>query len=311
MFRPLVQRSARHSINVVYYHLVGASAPHYDAFYRGCDLARFVSDLERLQCDFDFASLPQVLARSRDQVSLESRPVIAVTFDDGLDLEATGAMAVLDRFGIKATMFVITSCVGNQHLMWRHALSAIQTLAPEASWRRAYEDLGFGPLAPDANLLEAANLWPMDLKDEWASALWSRCSLPPVADYLADRQPYFGWDGLKRWIAAGHTVGFHTHTHPYCSRLRSEDLDREIIGPAAALRQALGLSSLFLSYPFGSRLSPALETRLFEEGHFQALFGIRGASPVDASFQNLERAGIESTDLSWAVYAAHAFPFLR
>jgi peptidoglycan/xylan/chitin deacetylase (PgdA/CDA1 family) len=278
------------------------------AFYNGCTASRFSETLKRLNRVFDFAPLSEVVA-DQSTASARKRPLMAVTFDDGLDLRESGAMEVLDHYRIRATSFVITSCVDNQKMMWRHMLSAIQALAPDSVWRPQYNKLmlsrGLDPIERGQSLLVASSRWDMRRKDELAAELWNECQLPPVENYLAERRPYFGWEGLRAWLDAGHSVGFHTHTHPYCSRLQRSDLDSEFIQPAMELKRRLGLEELSLSYPFGDRLPPSLEHELFETGIFKALFGIRGFRRKGGSNDKLERAGIEAPNLGWAVFAAN------
>lgn len=311
---PIVRHSSLDAINVIYYHHVGDPGPHYKAFYTGCTGATFAQDLECLSRVFDFSPLSEVLASKCGEES-RGRPKLAVTFDDGFDLGNEGVMQIMEHYGVKATTFVITSCIGNRRMMWRHMLSAIHTLAPECVWGPQYNELavacGFRPMERGEGLLAAARRWDMSHKDEWAALLWRRCDLPPISEYLAEKQPYFGWTGLERWIAAGHSVGFHTHTHPFCSRLQQADLESELIHPAVHLRQRLCVDELSLSYPFGDRLTPDLEHVLFELGVFKALFGIGGFSRKGASSDKLDRAGVEGAHIGWTVFGGSVFARLR
>ena len=313
LLRPVVMRSAFRSINVIYYHHVGSPAPHYKAFYNGCTTSQFADSLRRLNRLFDFVPLSEVLA-SPSPTENRDRPILAVTFDDGFDLRASGAMEALDRYGVKATTFVITSCVGNQAMMWRHKLSAIQALAPTdvclLEYNKLALSLGLKPIRSTSNLLFATKEWDMNRKDEWAAELWHRCRLPKIETYLSETRPYFDLDGLHAWISGGHSVGFHSHTHPYCSRLGPSDLGRELIQPSMQLRQSLGLTELPFSYPFGDRLRPELERELFEKRVFNSFFGIRGFSRKKrAAGAILERASVEGVCIGWAVFAPHAFGF--
>lgn len=311
---PIVRHSSLDGINVVYYHHVGEPAPHYKAFYDGCTGAKFAQDLECLSRVFDFSPLSEVVACKRGEES-RGRPKLAVTFDDGFDLGSQGVMQIMEHYRVKATTFVITSCIGNRRMMWRHMLSAIHALTPEAVWASRYNELaaawGFRPIGPGEGLLTAAGRWDMRHKDEWAAQLWRRCDLPPISEYLDEKQPYFGWTGLERWIAAGHSVGFHTHTHPFCSRIQQADVEGEIIQPAVHLRQRLRIDDLCLSYPFGDRLQPDLEHVLFERGIFKALFGIGGFSRQGVSNDKLERAGAEGAHIGWTVFGGSVLARLR
>lgn len=294
---PITRQSLNGSVNVVYYHYVGRAQPHYAAFYRGCTTAKFAQDLRELKRIFDFAPLDELVSTRSLPRSLR-RPLLALTFDDGFDLRNDGAMDVLDDFGIKATMFVVTAVLGNRMLIWRHMLGVIQSLVPNSNWRPQYVDLaaahGLRPLAENQSLLEATYYqWEMDKKDQLASELWERCGLPPVEQYLQEKQPYLSWEGIQEWVSAGHSVGFHTHTHPFCSRLNNVQIEAEVIQPARVFKNQLGVDNVCFSYPFGDRLTPVLEHKLFEKGLFSALFGTKGFVTKGTSNQTLERLGLE------------------
>ena len=113
------------SVNVVYYHYIGEPQPYYADFYSGTTLERLDADLQRLARWFQFAPLSEVVAGASER---SAPPRLAVTFDDGFDLAATGALDVLESHSVKATTFVMTGCVGNANLMWRNKLSAARAL---------------------------------------------------------------------------------------------------------------------------------------------------------------------------------------
>src|SRR5205807_4650615 len=112
VLRPCVRKSALRSINVVYYHYVGEAAPHYQTFYTGCTVSKFERDLRQLSRVFDFAPLGEVVGMPSATPNGD-RPLMAVTFDDGLRLSEE-VFDALDRYHVSATTFVITSCVGNR-----------------------------------------------------------------------------------------------------------------------------------------------------------------------------------------------------
>jgi peptidoglycan/xylan/chitin deacetylase (PgdA/CDA1 family) len=279
-------------VNVVYYHYIGEPRPYYADFYSGTTVERLDADLRRLARWFDFAPLSEVVAGGRS-----ARPRLAVTFDDGFDLVATGALDVLERHGVRATTFVMTGCIGNADLMWRNKLSAVRALRGEDACARAYNEVvarhGLAPIADASELLSASAGWPLAAKDALADELWSACGMPPLQQFLDEHRPYLGWEDLQQWIARGHEVGHHTRSHPLCARLDADGVHTEIVEPAALLRERLGVDWLAFSYPFGSRLDATTERDLFERGIFDCALGIRGFAPVGTPPYRLERASAE------------------
>ena len=205
---------------------------------------------------------------------------------------------MLERHGISATTFVIEGTVGNERLMWRHALSAIRALASPEDYVPAYNRIstfrGLSPIETGRELLRVSMRWPMDLKEAVVEELWSALGLPPVEEYLGEQRPYFTWDGLDEWIGRGHAVGLHTRTHPVCSRLAPAAVPEEVTEPAERLRRRFDLEFLPFSYPFGARLDAATERELVEAGVVDAAFGIDGFSRRGTPAHRLERASLES-----------------
>jgi peptidoglycan/xylan/chitin deacetylase (PgdA/CDA1 family) len=119
------------------------------------------------------------------------------------------------------------------------------------------------------------------------------CELPPIHQYLAEKRPYFDWNGMQQWVKAGHSIGFHTHTHPFCSRLSPDQIETEVAQPATELKNRLGVDDVCFSYPFGDRFAPAMEHELFRRGLFKALFGTKGFVTRGTSNARFERLGLE------------------
>jgi peptidoglycan/xylan/chitin deacetylase (PgdA/CDA1 family) len=295
------RRELARRVDVIYYHFVGGVTPWYADFYAGATLERLDRDLGLLGRWFRFASLRKVVEGAPGG----DRPLLAVTFDDGFDVVRMGALDVLESHGVAATTFVITSCVGNERLMWRNKLSAARAQRGAETCVRAYNQLAarnhLAPISDGRELMAASRVWPMARKDELADALWEACEMPPLSGFLDEQRPYLGWDDLEAWLERGHSVGLHTRTHPDCARLEPGAEQAEIVGPARELRERLGLEWLPLSYPFGARLEVAREQRLSEEGVFDCAFGIDGFAPAGTAPRRLERAAAER-DLGYEVF---------
>lgn len=290
------RRCLRGGINVVYTHYVGEAVPYYADYYVGSTIDRFDRDLSVLKKHFEFVPLADVV-RQREARCESSRPLLALTFDDGFDALRNGVMQVLDHHAVRVTSFVITGMVGNENLMWRNKLAAIRALREERLYVAHYNNLmakvGLRSISRGDELLPASRGWTMGLKEELVDALWKVCDMPAIKEFLDEHRPYFTWAGLKQWLAAGHDVGLHTATHPDCSRLGIEEMRVEIEEPASLLRSRLGLRFLPFSYPFGVRLAAAAERQLYENRVFDCAFGIEGFVPRGTPEYRLERACIE------------------
>jgi peptidoglycan/xylan/chitin deacetylase (PgdA/CDA1 family) len=303
LLRPIARRVLLRHTNIIYYHLIGESQ-----LYSACEATvdQFSRDLASLKKVFDFATLERICEHNRNGSASDS-PLLALTFDDGFRLSGTELMQVLDYHGVKATQFLIMSCVDNLSLMWRHKISAIASMVPEATYVAKYNELaaraGFSPIPTGADLQPASAGWSMARKDKWADELWRACDMPPVDEFLDEYRPYFTWKEVQTWLGAGHCVGLHTQTHPYCSRLEDDEIEEEIVRPGEELRKRLSLKFLPFAYPFGDRLPAPKERALLERGTFDSAFGIRGFSRRGTAQDRLERAGIAGWGIGWSVFA--------
>jgi peptidoglycan/xylan/chitin deacetylase (PgdA/CDA1 family) len=309
---PFAQRTLRglgRRTKIVYAHHVGPPAPHVAAFGPAFGPEELDAQLTTLARHFQFAPLATVLEQTAAAASL-----VAVTFDDGFDLIASGAKEVLDAHGVKATTFVLTAMLDNRGLMWRNKLSAIRTLRPADAYVPAYNrvtaQVGAPPIREASELLGAAMRWDMSRKDELVDALWDACDMPPLAEYLDEHRPYLTREQLASWVADGHSVGLHTATHPDCSRLDADGVRAEILEPARRLSAELGVARLHFSFPFGRRCRPELQALLERDGLLGCALGIRGFSPSGTNPMRLERASIEG-DMRFSVYGKAFLDFPR
>jgi peptidoglycan/xylan/chitin deacetylase (PgdA/CDA1 family) len=309
---PFARRTLRglgRRTKIVYAHHVGPPAPHLAEFGAAFGPEELDAQLTMLARHFQFAPLATVLEQTDATASL-----VAVTFDDGFDLIASGAKEVLDAHSVKATTFVLTAMLDNRGLMWRNKLSAICALRPADTYVPAYNrvtaQVGAPPIREASELLGAAMRWDMARKDELADALWDACHMPPLAEYLDEHRPYLTREQLATWVADGHSVGLHTATHPDCSRLDADGVRAEILEPARRLSAELGVAQLDFSFPFGRRCRPELRPLLERDGLLGCALGIRGFSPSGTSPMRLERASIEG-DMRFSVYGKAFLDFPR
>ena len=195
-------------------------------------------------------------------------------------------------------MFVNTASLAGGHLMWMHRFSVIRALRGEnvllREFNRVQEKHQPGrAIARLEELIAAARAWPQKRKEEWAAEIWDSAGLGPVQEFLREHRPYLDVDALRDWTRRGHEVGFHTHSHPFCSQLSDDLLDREVLRPVAELNSAIGVNAMPLAYPFGDRCRPEHEQTLRRSGQFSALIGTAGFSMKPVNPFTLERVEAE------------------
>ena len=284
---PVARRYFGDRPNIVFYHGVWERGTPRRDLFTGVFADRFRADLRTLGRSFDLVGIDAILGPPPGP---GDRPRLHITFDDGFDLIGGGAAEALEEAGASGTVFVNTASVDGGHLMWQHLFSAVRHLRGDAAFLAALNALQERLGRPEradaaAGQLRVTRRWPAGRKDEYAAALWESCAMPPLGAFLDEHRPYMGWEALRRWIDRGHTVGFHTHTHPFCSQLDESEVDAELLAPVRALKERLGLDAVPFAYPFGDRLPAEPEGRVAATGAFACLLGTgrfseRGTDPT-------------------------------
>ena len=284
--------------NVVFLHGVWERGTARKDIFGGLYVDEFAELIDSLSTFFEFVEIEKILNPDANE-KWGLRPRMHLTFDDGLDLVNSGAMDVLNERGISATVFVNTACVTNTHLMWQHLISAVRRLKGGAVFLKELNDLqeriGQELRVIDDNLqIEATRRWPMARKDEYATVLWAACEMPPMTEFLAQHLPYLNWGDLRSLKASGHTIGFHTHTHPFSSSLTEDQIETEIVTPVSQLHAQLGVGAIPFAYPFGDSLAPERAARLAESGIFSCLMGTGRFSRIGDGSNEIGRVEVES-----------------
>lgn len=238
----------------------------------------------------NFAEHLDVLARRRHPVALRRMTAdlrqqgldcrqVAVTFDDGYLDNLTRAKPILERYGIPATVFVVSNAVGQDREFWwdeldrlllgEHELPLALTLRIEG-WERRW-DLRGGQ--PETGLFGRRTIPPGRLH----RTLWRRFRTLPDAARWEALEALRAWAGLPRTgrddrrvmtaaqlrdLADGSLIeiGAHTTTHSRLSALSAEEQYAEIQGSKARLEEIVGAPVTNFSYPFGGRFDVSAVT---------------------------------------------------
>jgi peptidoglycan/xylan/chitin deacetylase (PgdA/CDA1 family) len=244
---------------VLMYHRVGRS--QVDPWDLCVAPERFASQVRGLGSFADVVPLEGLYEALRK--GRRSRPVVAITFDDGYRDNLTAAAPVLHQYRAPATVFVATDYVGATSAYWWDTLAHYVLTATTV---------------PGALRLEAPNgdfVWSrrrlalsQDERHELHSRLWQWLSVLSPASRQAALAEIQRWSGVVpprddsaqpmdedelRALTRGDlvTIGAHSASHCRLSRLDSRTKRLEIEGSRDACRRITGRVPRCFAYPNG------------------------------------------------------------
>ncbi|HEU4940023.1 MAG TPA: polysaccharide deacetylase family protein [Candidatus Eisenbacteria bacterium] len=247
-----VGRRQRDAFLVLLYHRVNRAARHFTIERTEPDAFR--AQMEHLARQFHVMPLGDIVRRARAQEPLPPRAV-AITFDDGYEDNYTEAYPVLRDFGLPATVFLATGCIGTGESLWfDRVLGAFRTARadsvtlpggaleeglrdPEVRERVAHRALYALMRLPNAERAPSIDRLVRDLDPEDLS------HLPAMMT----------WDQVRLMAADGITFGAHTVTHPILSRLTLDEAESEIVGSKRRIEEEIRMPVNLFAYPVGRR----------------------------------------------------------
>lgn len=177
---------------------------------------------------------------------------VIACFDDGFLDNYTRALPILERLGIRATLFQATALIEARSLIWEHALywQGRDPGAAHAFAERVHAEL------PDSRAFQGGALiaW---LREQVPTALVEalleqavRCGDVETAELA--RRLYPTAAHLRRARDAGHELGSHGHHHYKRSNIDAATFERELVRSVEVLDAVLGQPPAAFSYPFNS-----------------------------------------------------------
>jgi peptidoglycan/xylan/chitin deacetylase (PgdA/CDA1 family) len=220
----------------------------------------------------------QHLSQALLDETLPDRSVV-VTFDDGYADNLYNAKPLLERYGIPATVFVITGYIGHNRGFWWDELDRLFLLSGALPEKL---DLSVNGNTYHWQLDEAGDYSEEAFRRRWRPGEETRSSyhslykslwklLRPMAEDERQRvlHELRGWAGVKEVVHPSHRplsleevvalgqgelveVGAHTVTHPALPRLSPDSQRDEISGSKSRLEEILNRPVTSFSYPYGN-----------------------------------------------------------
>jgi len=162
-------------------------------------------------------------------------PGFSLTFDDGYK-ENAAILEVLDKHECTAMFFLNTAPIDSQKPLWF-----------------MNRDMEFRRIKPQLKKLDYQSF----LATIEETGLTEPCALRGRFGLTSQE--------VQGLLSRGHAIGLHTHNHPFLTRLKTSEIEKEIAECSSCLREITGEPSLSMdfAYPDGdhdSRVADDLET---------------------------------------------------
>ena len=213
--------------------------------------ARAITEqLRYLARNFKIVSL-EVLVKRLARDSYPAANEIVLTFDDGLQNNATVLYPILRELQLPATFFVCPALIEAGAWLWNHEMRCrLQTLGAAT-----LQELRMKLLAPDSSA-DGIVEWMKTLRlpqrhhAEWLVRKATPDFRPTQRQHAAFDM--MNWDDLKSLDPTLITVGSHSLTHPILSTLTAQEIEEELLESRHRLEQKLQRTVDFFCYPNGS-----------------------------------------------------------
>jgi peptidoglycan/xylan/chitin deacetylase (PgdA/CDA1 family) len=240
---------------------------------------------------FEIVSLDDLTSKMKRRA--RSKPLAAVTFDDGYSDVFYNAFPLLKRKGIPAGIFVVTDLVGTTEVPVHDRLYA----GLAHSWPRwnsprnelarlfrtgnaAFAGVVQNPFSATQHLLR---------NFDQENVLRIIDSLHPE-QRIPDALHPVSWEMLTAMRDAGMTIGSHSKTHAFLTNESHERVQDEVRDSRATLQQKLGVDASCFAYPGGDFNARVVEA--VQAAGYRLAFGICGHHDARYPMLTIRRRGL-------------------
>lgn len=224
--------------------------------FQASDTEAFEQQCEHLRHHYNPVSLDEIATFVRDGKPLP-RNSVALTVDDGYRDFYLHAYPVLRRYGIPATVFLMTNFLDRLEWPWwdRLRYAFLETTLDAVPLR--ITELTQIPLHDAASraagyehTVEALKSVPNSVRLEFLAALPETFKIDIPADPPPGLEP-MAWNEVRQMAADGINFGAHTKSHPILKSVSDWQLQEEIEGSKLRIQEELGRVPAHFCYPNG------------------------------------------------------------
>ncbi|HEY6476333.1 MAG TPA: polysaccharide deacetylase family protein [Polyangia bacterium] len=278
-----------------------------DRSLEGLPLETFTAQMRWLRAHCDPIAPETIVEHARD--GGRARPAVLVTFDDGYRDYHDLAYPVLRELGIPTLVFLATSFLDDEGMLWTDAVQWAALSTRRDQVRLPWPDRstkGSAIALPDSGARAALGArardhlkkLPDDERRAAMAALLDELGAPPLRP-----REMLSWEEARRTMDLTR-FGGHTHTHPILSRLERAAAEREIRTCRDRIAAEIGVAPTAFAYPNGRPEDYTVETQEILRGlGFTAAYatseGIAGPQTDWMAVKRLPAVGGDVADFAW------------
>ncbi len=291
----LMRLISRHRALILTYHRFRAEG-HDDG--EKTSAREFARQLEYLTEHYKVVPLSRIVEHLQQREPLPSR-LAAITIDDGYLDAYEVAYPLLRRYGVTASLFVVTEFADRKSWIWTDkARFLTRQAAPQWLTTKIRESelwLSLSGAAERRDASERINSilkqLPDELKEEAIERL-GRALGVGIPQTPPEEFRSITWDQAREMDAKGIEIGSHTLTHPILTNVNDERLRREMHDSKSRLEEVLGHQVDQFCYPNGDN-DARVQGEVAQAGYRAAVTVVSGLNKLGDNPLTLRRVHTE------------------
>jgi peptidoglycan/xylan/chitin deacetylase (PgdA/CDA1 family) len=273
-----------------FYHIVAEESPRLvNKLYAVRNSKLFEKDLDFLLKNFQPVDL-QTLISVNSEPEIIKKPLLHLSFDDGLSACYDTIAPILLRKGVPATFFLNPAFIDNKALMFRYKISLCLNALDTVSEKLGKEARDAAKNFFSEKKIEFAHYNENQLIDLFAS---DYCGLN-FDDFLKIEKPYLSTEQIFKLLKNGFTIGSHSMDHPLYHKISLEEQIRQTIDSQNYISDNFNIDYKVFAFPFTDfGVKKSFFDKILKDEKFDLCFGGAGLKN-DLIPNSLQRFPMES-----------------
>lgn len=231
------------------------------------------------------------------------RRYASIVFDDGYKDNIEYALPVLEKYGAKASFYVVTDCIDNNIPTWTYILDYLFQHTKRTQIQLCFPFLIASLHVTSLASAEERVIYVRKLKPQLKKLPHDERQVVLDAVRLAFDdveipRMMMNWDEVRQLSTAGHVIGSHTVTHSMLGTIKDEEeVAWELQHSGFRIREKLGFFPSTISYPVGSYHTTTM--KLAREAGYKLGLAVNQLAYQPAVHDRFEVPRIELYNESW------------